>query len=44
MRFEGGWSVEMEIPFKSMRYRPRPSQIWGVQLRMPEPVRRIVDG
>ncbi|MCE2540021.1 MAG: hypothetical protein J4G16_06425 [Acidobacteria bacterium] len=32
-RFEGGWTVEMEIPFKSLRYRPGPSQIWGVQLR-----------
>ena len=32
-RFEGGWTVEMEIPFKSLRYRPGPSQVWGVQLR-----------
>ena len=32
-RFEGGWTVEMEIPFKSLRYRPGPSQIWGVQIR-----------
>ena len=32
-RFEDGWTVEMEIPFKSLRYRPGPSQIWGVQLR-----------
>ena len=32
-RFEGGWTVEMEIPFKSLRYRPGPNQIWGVQLR-----------
>ncbi len=32
-RFEGGWTVEMEIPFKSLRYRPGPSQMWGVQLR-----------
>ncbi len=32
-RFAGGWTVEMEIPFKSLRYRPGPSQIWGVQLR-----------
>ena len=32
-RFEGGWSVEMQIPFKSMRYRPGTSQVWGVQLR-----------
>ena len=32
-RFEGGWTVEMQIPFKSLRYRPGTSQIWGVQLR-----------
>ena len=32
-RFEGGWSVEMQIPFKSLRYRPGTQQIWGVQLR-----------
>ena len=32
-RFEGGWTVEMEIPFKSLRYRPGPAQVWGVQLR-----------
>ena len=32
-RFEGGWTVEMEIPFKSLRYRPGPVQEWGVQLR-----------
>ena len=32
-RFEGGWTVEMAIPFKSLRYRPGPTQVWGVQLR-----------
>ena len=32
-RFEDGWTVEMEIPFKSVRYRPGEEQIWGVQLR-----------
>jgi len=32
-RFKDGWSVEMQIPFKSLRYRPGRSQIWGVQLR-----------
>jgi hypothetical protein len=32
-RFEGGWSVEMRIPFKSLRYRPGASQVWGIQLR-----------
>ena len=32
-RFEGGWTVEMAIPFTSLRYRPGPTQVWGVQLR-----------
>jgi hypothetical protein len=32
-RFEGGWIVEMGIPFKSLRYRPGPNQMWGIQLR-----------
>ena len=32
-RFEGGWTLEMEIPFKSLRYRPGPAQVWGVQMR-----------
>ncbi len=32
-RFDSGWTVEMEIPFRSLRYRPGPSQVWGVQLR-----------
>jgi hypothetical protein len=32
-RFEGGWTIEMQVPFKSLRYRPGTSQIWGLQLR-----------
>ena len=32
-RFAGGWTVEMEIPFKSLRYRAGPAPVWGVQLR-----------
>ena len=28
-RFDGGWTVEAAIPFKSLRYRPGRSQIWG---------------
>ena len=32
-RFEGGWTVEMEIPFKSLRYRPGPTPVWGIQFR-----------
>ena len=32
-RFDGGWTVEMQIPFKTLRYRSDPPHIWGVQLR-----------
>ena len=32
-RFEGGWTVEMRVPFKSLRYRPGRGQVWGVQMR-----------
>jgi hypothetical protein len=32
-RFDGGWIVEMSIPFKSLRYRSGPDQVWGIQLR-----------
>ncbi|OFW29834.1 MAG: hypothetical protein A3H97_08830 [Acidobacteria bacterium RIFCSPLOWO2_02_FULL_65_29] len=32
-RFDGGWTVEMAIPFKSLRYRPGVEQTWGVQIR-----------
>jgi hypothetical protein len=32
-RFDGGWTVEMAIPFKSIRYRSGENQIWGIQLR-----------
>ena len=31
-RFDGGWTVEMQFPFKSLRFRPTTAQIWGVQL------------
>jgi hypothetical protein len=32
-KFENGWTVEMVIPFRSLRYRPGPGQVWGVNLR-----------
>jgi hypothetical protein len=32
-RFDGGWTVEMAIPFKSLRYKPGRDQVWGLQLR-----------
>ena len=31
-RFEGGWTMEAAIPFKSLRYRPGLAQIWGFNL------------
>src|SRR6185295_20060213 len=31
-RFAGGWTVEAAFPFKSLRYRPGRSQIWGLNL------------
>jgi Domain of unknown function (DUF5916) len=31
-RFDGGWTVEMEIPFKSLRYAPG-EQVWGINVR-----------
>ncbi|MDP6537444.1 MAG: DUF5916 domain-containing protein, partial [Gammaproteobacteria bacterium] len=32
-RFEGGWTVEMQIPFRSLRYEPGEAQTWGIQFR-----------
>ena len=32
-RFDGGWTVEMAIPFKTLRYRSGQNQVWGLQLR-----------
>jgi hypothetical protein len=32
-RFEKGWTVEMVVPFRSLRYRPGQSQIWGVNFQ-----------
>ena len=31
-RFENGWTFEVAIPFKSLRYRPGTGQTWGVNL------------
>ena len=38
-RFEGGWTVEMALPFKSMRYRQGRAQVWGLNVR--RSVRRL---
>src|SRR5687767_5291905 len=35
-RFDGGWTLEAAIPFKSLRYRPG-SQIWGFNLMRSRP-------
>jgi uncharacterized protein DUF5916/cellulose/xylan binding protein with CBM9 domain len=32
-RFNGGWTMEAAIPFKSIRYRPGRAQIWGFNAR-----------
>ena len=32
-RFEGGWTIEMAIPFKSLRYLSGDNQVWGIQFR-----------
>jgi len=32
-RFDGGWTVEMAIPFRSVRYRSGTEQVWGIQMR-----------
>ncbi|MGE3424936.1 MAG: DUF5916 domain-containing protein, partial [Dehalococcoidia bacterium] len=32
-RFDGGWTVEMAIPFKSLRYRSGQAQTWGINIR-----------
>ena len=31
-RFAGGWTVEMAIPFKSLRFSAAQSQVWGLQI------------
>ena len=31
-RFDGGWTAEMAIPFKSLRFPPGELQVWGLQL------------
>ena len=32
-RFDRGWSTEMVIPFKSLRYREGGAQVWGINFR-----------
>jgi hypothetical protein len=32
-RFEGGWTAELAIPFKSLRYTSGTNQTWGINFR-----------
>ena len=32
-RIDGGWSTEMVIPFKSLRFRQNGGQVWGINFR-----------
>jgi hypothetical protein len=32
-RFDGGWTIETAIPFKSLRYKPGREQTWGFNMR-----------
>ena len=31
--FDGGWTAEVALPFKSLRYRPGTAQVWGFNAR-----------
>ena len=31
--FDGGWTTEVALPFKSLRYRPGRAQVWGFNAR-----------
>ena len=31
-RFDGGWTLEAAVPFKSLRYKPGRAQVWGINL------------
>ena len=32
-RFEQGWTLEMALPFRSLRFRPGPTQVWGINVQ-----------
>ena len=36
-RFDGGWTVEVAVPFKSLRYRPGRAQVWGFNIHRKTP-------
>jgi hypothetical protein len=31
-RFDGGWTIETAVPFKSLRYQPGTEQLWGINV------------
>ena len=31
-RWEGGWTIEMALPFRTLRYPAKPVQDWGIQI------------
>jgi hypothetical protein len=31
-RFDGGWTIETAVPFKSVRYQPGTEQTWGINV------------
>jgi hypothetical protein len=31
-RFDGGWTIETAVPFKSLRYQPGTEQVWGINV------------
>ena len=32
-RDAGGWTMELALPFRSLRYRPGAEQVWGINIR-----------
>jgi len=32
-RFDGGWTAEVALPFKSVRYRAGQAQVWGLNIK-----------
>ncbi|MBI4266042.1 MAG: carbohydrate binding family 9 domain-containing protein [Acidobacteria bacterium] len=32
-RFDGGWTFEIAVPFRSIRYQPGVQQVWGFNMR-----------
>ncbi len=41
-RFDRGWTVEMAIPFRSLRYRGSGPQVWGINFRRADRVNNTI--